>query len=160
MSLVVTALRASTRAIVKVSGVRALAARILLDFGDTLLHGIEVGRVVREVTGSRPGGGDRRHRLGGGVKLDVAHPDLLAQAQTGHEELLHIARKDIRVYHPSYQKRRTEPVHAHSANDGEVGAAHKRFGHHRPLAARRACVSACHSKINPELIPEDQSVRG
>ncbi len=119
-------------------------AQRLFDFGDARLHRVEVRRVGGQITDAGPRGGDGGERLGGGVKLDVGQPDLLARAETGDQELLDVAGEDLGVDRPFNQKRGSEPVHPHGANDGEVGAALKGLAHHRPLAARGTRVSPCH----------------
>ncbi len=130
-------------------------AQLFLDFGDALLHRVEVRRVGGQITDPGAGGGDGRHRLGSGVKVDVIPPDLLTGAQTGDQELLDVAREERGVDRPFNQKRGTEPVYPHGANDREVRAALKGLGDHRPLAAGGTRVSACHREINAKFIQKD-----
>jgi hypothetical protein len=118
--------------------------QLFFDFADAVLHGVEVRRVGGQITDAGAGSSDGGNRLGSGGKLDVVYLDLLARAQTGDQELLDVAGEDCGVNRSFNQKRGTEPGLPHGTNDREVGSLLKGLGHHRPLAARGACVSPCH----------------
>ena len=87
--------------------------QMFFDFGDAVLHGVEVGRVGGQITDAGACSGDGGNRLGSGVKLDVVYPDLLTRAQTGDQELLNVAGEDFRVNRSFNQKRGTEPGPRH-----------------------------------------------
>ena len=128
----------------------------MLDFGECLFDGIEVGRIGWQEPEPCTGGADHPAHIGGLVRSQIVHNDDVARLEYGHELLLDPGAKALAVDRPIEDARRGQAIPSQGADEGQGtpvtvrGEAAQTFALGSPSAQRR------HVGLDPCFIDEDQ----
>ena len=87
----------------------------VLDLGESLLDGVEIGRVWRQEPEPGSGGPDHLPDFGRLMRSEIVHDDDIAGDQRRHEQLLDIGTETLAVDRPVEDARRRQPVAAQGA---------------------------------------------
>ena len=130
-------------------------AHPVLDLGEGLLDGVEVGRVRRQV--AEPGAGGLDHLPDGGclVGAEIVHDDDVTGLQHRHELLLDIGAEALTVDRPIEDARRGEPVAAQRPKEGQRAPVAMRGDAAQPRALRPPAPQRRHIGLDPGLVDED-----
>ena len=135
------------------------AAHPMLDLGEGLLDGIEVGRVRRQEPEPGTGGSDDLADGSRFVTAEVVHDDDIARLQGGHELLFDISTEVVAVDWSVEDARCSEPVAAQSAEEGQSAPMTVRSKATQALAFGSPAAQRCHIGLDPCLVDEDELLR-
>src|ERR1700745_1032964 len=140
-------------------GARSFFAQQMLELGEELLDGVEVGRVFRQEEELGPGGSDGLTYGFAPVASEVGHHDDLIWLERGGENLLDIGPEALAVDRAIYEPGRVDAVMAQSGQKRHRLPAAMRDLDPPPLAPRRPSSERRHVGPGPGLIDEDQALR-
>jgi len=128
----------------------------MLDLGEGLLDGVEVGRVGRQEP--EPGAGclDEVADSGGFVGAEIVHDDNVTGLEHGHQLLLDIGPEALSVDRPVEDTRRHQPVAAQRAEEGQRAPVAVWGEAAQALASRSPAAQRCHVGLDPRLVDEHQ----
>lgn len=131
----------------------------VLDFGESLLDGVEIGRVWRQEPEPGSGGPDHLPDFGRLMRSEIVHDDDIAGLEHRHEQLLNIGTETLAVDRPVEDARRRQPVAAQRADEGQGAPVTVRRKTAQALAFRSPAAERGHVGLDPGLIDEDQPLR-
>lgn len=128
----------------------------VLDLGEGLLDGIEIGRVGRQIP--EPGTGCPDPLFDGGrfVGAEIVHDDDVAGFEHGDKLLLDIGAEALAVDRPVEHARCREPVAAQRAEEGPGAPVAVRGEAAQALALLPPATQGGHVGLDPRLIDEHQ----
>lgn len=134
-------------------------AHPVLDLGEGLLDGVEIGRVRRQVP--EPGAGGPNHVPDGGrlVGAEIVHDDDVAGLQHRDELLLDIGPETLAVDRSVEDTRCHELVAAERAEEGQRAPVAVRGEAAQAFALRSPSAQRGHVGLDPGLVDEDQPPR-
>ena len=131
----------------------------VLDLRESLLDGVEVGRVFGQEPEPCAGGSDRFADGFGFVAAEIIHDDDIARLQRWYEDLLYVSTEADTIDGAVEDARGGEPVAAQGANEGECPPAPVRCEAPQPFALWPPTAQRRHIAPDPGLIDEDQPIR-
>ncbi len=134
-------------------------SRPVLDLGECLLDGIEVGRVFRQEPQLGAGGPDGLADGPGFVAAKVIHYYDVTWLQRRHKDLLDVGAEAVAIDRAVEDAWRGEPVAAQGAKEGQGAPASPWREATRPLAFRSPAARRRPVGPDPCLVDEDEPVR-
>lgn len=131
-------------------------AHPVLDFGEDLFDGIEVGRIGREIPEPCSGCADELANGGRLVRTEIVHDDDVAGLEHRHELLLDIGAEARSVDRSVEDARRGEAVEPQGAEEGQRAPMSVGRKAAQAFAAWSPTAQRSHVGLDPRLIDEDQ----
>ena len=132
----------------------------MLELGEDLFDGIEVGRIFGQEEELGAGGADQLAHGFALVTAEIVHDNDIALAKRRRQYPFYIGAKALAVDRPLKQPRRIDPIEAERGQEGRRVPATVRDLGDAALAARRPSAQWRHVGLGPGLVDEDQALRG
>ena len=131
----------------------------MLELGEDLLDGVQVGRVFGQEDELGAGRSDEPAYGFAFVAAQVVHDDDVAGTKCRDENLLDVGLKSLAVDRPVQKPRSVDPVVAQGSQEGGgLPMTVRDFGL-EPQATWRPSAQRCHVGLGPGLVDEDQTLR-
>src|SRR5439155_19031689 len=130
----------------------------MLELGEDLFDGIQVGRIFRQEEELGAGRADELTYGSALVTAEIVHDDDLAGTKRGHEDLLDIGPEALAVDRPLKQPRRVDPIVAQGGQKRRGLPVAVRDLGYQALATRRPSAQRRHVGLGPGLVDEDQAL--
>ena len=135
------------------------ATHPVLDLGEGLLDGIEVGRIRGQIPEPRAHGFDHAAQLGGFVAAEIVQDDDVAGFENWHELLRDVGAEALTVDWPVEDARGGELITAQCAEEGQCAPVTVRCEGPQALALWSPPAQRRHIGLDPGLVDKDQPAR-
>ena len=131
----------------------------MLELGEDLLDGVQVGGVFRQKEELGPSRADELAHGFAPVTAKIVHDDDVARPKRWQENPLDIDSKALAVDWTLKKPRRLDPIVSQRGQEGRGLPAAVRDLGDKPAAARRPSPQRGHIGLGPGLVDEDQALR-
>jgi len=131
----------------------------MLELGEDLFDGVEVGRIFGQEEELGAGRADKLAHGFALVTAEIVHDNDVTLTKRRHQDAGHIGAKALAVDRPLKKPRRIDPIEAERGQEGHRVPATVRDLGHAALAARRPSAQWSHVGLGPGLVDEDQALR-
>jgi hypothetical protein len=136
---------------------RSSFAQSPFEFGEGHLDGIEIGRVLRQVTQFGAGGFDGLFYTSHLVGPKMVHHDNIAAVERGNQALLNIGQKSFSVHGSFNHQWRRHSIAAQAGHECQRLSGSKRHTPHQSLATWAATIETSHAGVQPEGVTTRKS---